>query len=144
MLEDNPIVKKVGLGMLLFSLLASVGGVWWYLQSDEIRNAQWFEDDQRWNGQIIEGITLMAKEQAEQRVLIDDMVARQAQQFLQMESSFEELEEEHQFLVRAVYEGLVDISYRVGIHEGAHDQLESSIGQVIDDLMEHLESHATP
>ena len=114
MLEDNPIIKKVGIGMLLFSLLASVGGVWWYLQSDELRNAQWFEDDQRWNGQIIEGITLMAREQAEQRVLIDDMAASQRQEFLQMEASFEELEGDHQAMLRSIYEGLVDINYRVG------------------------------
>ena len=106
--------------MMVLSVAVAVGGGWFYFHDEQQRNVRWYADDAAWNATIITQLTMLAEEQARQRVILDEMAANYRQRFLQMESSFEELEEEHQGIVTAIYEGLVDLNFRIGKHQGEH------------------------
>ena len=113
--------------MMVLSVAVAVGGGWFYFHDEQQRNERWYADDAAWNATIITQLTALAEEQAQQRILIDEMKTNQVIRFLQMESSFEELEEEHQAIVTAMYEGLVDINARVAFHQGEHHTLKEAL-----------------
>ena len=115
----------VGRVLVVVSIVTLVGGVWFYFHDEQQRNQRWYTDDTAWNSAITNQLTMLAEEQAQQRVLIEDMKTNQVTRFLQMESSFHELEEEHQAIVTAIYAGLVDINYRIGQHEGRHSIVDA-------------------
>ena len=123
----------------ILSILATVVGVWWYLEIDRQLNAQWNADDIAWNTEIIRQLTEVADEQSSQRILIDDIVATQNQHFVLLENSFEELEVEHQNISAAIYEGMVQFAFKVGKHEGEHDTLEQAL-----EILEEIRGHEHP
>ena len=116
--------KWIGLFLTVTAILTAVGGGWWYFQDEKLRNEQWFIDDERWNTAIIATLAEIKEEQAQHRVILDDMASSQTEQFLQRENRFEELEQEHKRLVDAIYQGLIDINFRIGEHQGIHGAQE--------------------
>ena len=115
------LLKWLGAAMLILTVMSAGFGTWWYLQKDELRNQQWYSEDQRWNTQILADLARLSDEQSTQRVLIDELQRIVGQQFLQLENSMEELEEDHQGIVTAIYEGLADLNFRIGQHQGEHE-----------------------
>ena len=115
-----PASKWIGLFLTVTAILTAVGGGWWYFQDEKLRNEQWFIDDERWNSAIIATLAEIKEEQAQHRVLLDDIASTQPEHFLQRENRFEELEQEHKRIVDAIYRGLIDINFRIGEHQGIH------------------------
>ena len=130
-LVGERLLKWAGAFLAMVGILSAIGGTWWYFQDEKLRNQRWFVDDERWNSQIIFDLGRLAEEQARQRIILEEINRLHSERFLQMESSFEELEEEHQAIVEAIYQGLLDINYRVGVHEGDHTQLQRAIDTIL-------------
>ena len=114
------LLKWVGVFMTILALLGLVYRIWLYFELEEQRNAQWYADDRGWNEAILSDLRRIANDQSSQRILLEDLLRESNQRFLQIERSFEELEDEHRAIVTAIYEGLVDINWRIGQHQGEH------------------------
>ena len=123
----------------ILTILATVVGVWWYMEIDRQLNAQWYEDDVTWNTEIIRQLTEVADEQSSQRILIDDIIATQNQHFAFLENRFEELEGEHQNILLAIYDGQVQVAFKIGKHEGEHDRLEQAL-----EILQEIRGHEHP
>ena len=46
-------LKWLGGLVVVLSVMSTAGGAWWYLQADELRNEAWYQDDQRWNAELL-------------------------------------------------------------------------------------------
>ena len=89
---------------------SAIGGGWFYFHDEQQRNIRWYADDEQWNAAIIERQTRIEDELSSLRVLVEEVLRET-----------DELEDDHKRVVQAIHQGLVDINYRIGEHQGAHE-----------------------
>lgn len=84
------------------------------MQKDEIRNQQWYEDDQRWN----EGILENQRKIIENQVAIRTDIATLEQALVNVIDRHEEfISTEHRDMAQTL-SGLI---FQVGVHQGEHN-----------------------
>lgn len=149
--NEHPVVRWVTVGTLITGAIGIVVGTWLYLEAvrsdmqnlreqveqvaeaERVRDAGWLVEESEEHDELrtILNNTMSIQEAgqtelARQSLWLNDLSTAFSNSFTQREQRFEELENEHKLLLAAIAES----QYRLGIHQGAHRQLETLIGDV--------------
>ena len=111
---QHPLLKWAGIAVVAIPLLVASAGLWWYFQDDKLRNEQWYQDDQRWNAEILEDLARVQARLAHMETEIIIAIDRHE----------EFVSTEHRDGAEALLSGIStfsdDLNYRVGVHQGQH------------------------
>ena len=120
-MRDARLGTWLSIAAIALPLIVGAASIWWYLQSDELRNQQWYADDQRWNTGIL---TDLAD--------IKTQIAMTEQDIVKAIDRHEEfVSGEHRDGGTALLQGQAGISqsltgaiYQMGVHQGQHSRCE--------------------
>ena len=97
--DGHPILSWIIAVFSFVMALGTVGGVYWYFQEERIRNAEWYEDDVRWNNRQREKLKSIISYQQESKkslathsVVLAELHTLIRDYGKQRENRFEELE----------------------------------------------------
>ena len=149
--KENQIAKWIPLGVSIAGAIGVVVGVWLYLEAvrsdmqslrnqveqvaeaERVRDAGWLDEESEEHDELRDMISAIISVQeasqtelARQSLWLNDLSTAFSKSFTQREQRFEELEGEHKLLLSAIAES----QYRLGIHQGAHNQVETLIDGV--------------
>ena len=120
-MRDARLGTWLSIAAIALPLIVGAAGIWWYLQSDELRNQQWYADDQRWNTGIL---TDLADIKAQIAMTESDIVKA-------IDRHEEFVSGEHRDGGTALLQGQAGISqsltgaiYQMGVHQGQHSRCE--------------------
>lgn len=117
---ERPIFRWVSMIAVACTLLAAVSGVWWYLEQNQLLDQQWFEDDQRWNAEILERLD---------RIEID-LGMMEADIVVAIDRHEEFVSTEHRGALGELTQGqaelgqtMTGLTFEVGVHQGEHQAI---------------------
>ena len=102
-IDQHPVVKWLGLSVIVSGVLWSVVTFWWDQQAQALRDEQWLRDDIKWNAEQIAKMDAITVELATQTVRLSE-IETLAKRIIDRQDRFNQ-----------------KFQYQMGLHNGKHD-----------------------
>lgn len=151
MLDDHPVIKYIGVGILGISIVAGGVEVYEFLNNlgksnltlhNEIRSraeeekksdADWLNIDKDQYENLHTALVNVSRELATQTVALNSIRTAMRDNHAYLERRFEELENEHKRVIDSINRESGNMGYRLGVHRAEHDRTKT--------VLERLESY---